>query len=503
MSNSSHPNQDTFSPHKPATPQNIPAKKPIQTIAIIGAGPSGLTAIKTMLEEGFTPIAFEQAGEIGGNWRYDETLPDGGGPAYRSLRTNSSRRMTGFSDFSFPSHLPEFLHRGDVLQYLHAYAEHFHLTPHIRLNTSVENITRHGDQWQVSVRTPSGEGETHMFDAVIVASGFYRRPFIPSFPGAETFQGQVLHSAGYKGPEGLEGKRVIVVGSGSSGVDIAAEVSEVASTVEISSRSGAWFVPYMVNGRPYDTLYNRLGKLIPPALGNPLFRKTLLGLYKKIGFTEEKLRLLNLPEFDVLRTRIVPTTVLLEKILREAVHLKPGIAQIEQAGVRYTDQTYAPADVLIYCTGYSLHFPFFPPTLVSVEGRNILRLYKRVFHQEYDNLAFLAMNFVAGATFPLAEIQARWVSQVFAGKLKLPSPAHRAQAIEQYFRHCTAAKLPPMNVQLTDYLDEIADILNIQPRIHKHLDLLQPLLLGPLVASQYRLDGPGKSAQAKAWITGK
>ena len=163
-------------------PSSLPT--PRSKVAIIGAGPAGLTALKCLLEEGLEPVAFERAAEIGGNWRYDEALPDGGGLAYRSLRTNTSRRMTAYSGFPFPADLPDFLSRADVLQYLHAYADHFHLHPHIRLQTTVETVTQAGPRWQVTVRPPTGEPETDMFDAIIVASGFYHQPFTPSFPGA-------------------------------------------------------------------------------------------------------------------------------------------------------------------------------------------------------------------------------------------------------------------------------------------------------------------------------
>lgn len=475
--------------------KNLP-KSP--QVAIIGAGVAGLTAIKSALEEGLTPIAFEQAEEIGGNWRYEESLPDGGGPAYRSLRTNTSRRLTEFSDFPFPSHLPEFLQREDVLQYLHAYAGQFGLLPYIRFQTQVQQATPTGDgKWQLTLHTPRGV-ETHLFDALIVASGFYRAPYFAPFPGAETFTGRVLHSKAYKGPEGFEGQRVIVIGNGSSGADIAAELSTVAARVELSARTGVWFVPHLVNGKAYDAQRSRFSDRIPNAVSTPLFHRYLLKIYKDIGFTDETLPLLRLPDFDPRRARFIPTQNILEKILHRQVHLKPDLARINPTRVTYVDHTQASADVLVYCTGYSLQFPFFDPALVPVEGQNVIRLYKQVFHPQFDNLAFLAMNFVAGSVFPLAEIQARWAARVFAGQVELPHPDSRAQVVDQFFAGRAQLGVDPMSLLLSEYVEDIAGILGVRPQVYKHPALFFKLLFGPLLAAHYRLDGPGSSAQGKS-----
>ncbi len=477
---------------------HAPGKSP--KIAVIGAGPAGLTAIKNLLEEGLTPIAFEQETEIGGNWRYDESFPGGGGLAYRSLITNTSRRITAFSDFPFPSHLPDFLSRADVLQYLNDYVDHFQLRPFIRLQTAVEHITQAGKQWHVSVRTPAGERETHLFDAVIVASGYFRQPFTPSFPGADTFQGQVIHAIDYTSWEGFEGKQVVVIGNGSSGADIAAEVSQVAASVDLSARTGVWFIPHQVNGKAYDLYRNRFTDLIPGFISAPLYHKYLLSIYKSLGFTDETMGLLQLPEFDPLRARFIPTANVLEKILHGKVRMTPNIARIEAGGVTYTDHSQSPADVLIYSTGYSLGFPFLDPALAPIEGKATLRLYKQVFHPTLDNLAFLAMGRVIGSTFPLAEMQARWCARVFAGKLELPPSATRAQATDQFFAECARVRMDPMTVEVAEYLEDIAALLKVRPQYFKHPDLLQKLWFGPLISAQYRLDGAGKSEQAKAII---
>ena len=172
-------------------------RHPIRRVAVIGAGAAGLTALKALREEGLDPVAFEQSPEVGGVWSYDESAPGGGGPAYRSLTTNTSARMMAFSDFPLPHDLPDFPARSDVLQYLNDYADYFDLRPCIRFNTPVEKIEPTDDnRWALHLQ--SGSGLPQIFDAVVVASGFYREPRWPSLPGLDAFRGRVLHSSAIK-----------------------------------------------------------------------------------------------------------------------------------------------------------------------------------------------------------------------------------------------------------------------------------------------------------------
>src|SRR5919202_6128670 len=127
-------------------------------VAVIGAGVSGIAAAKCLMEESLDPVVFEQSAAIGGIWRYDESLPDGGGPAYRGLRTNTSKQTTAFSDFPFPKHLPDFPPRAEMLRYLNDYADHFHVRERIRFRTEVVCVKPPGnDRWTVESRAEAGE----------------------------------------------------------------------------------------------------------------------------------------------------------------------------------------------------------------------------------------------------------------------------------------------------------------------------------------------------------
>lgn len=473
----------------------------IKHVAVIGAGPSGLTAVKSLIEQGMIPTAFEKAGEIGGLWRYDESLPDGGGVAYRSLHTNTSKWMGVFSDFPFEPEAPEFPSRAEMLAYFHRYADHFNLRGHIRLQTEVTNLHRTPDgRWQLTLRGPLGNIEEQPFDAVVVGSGFYPLPYQPDLAGVNGFEGEVLHSCSYKGPEGFEGKRIVVVGCGSSGADLAAELGPVAAQVNVSTREGVWFVPKMINGRAYDTYRTRFTSRMPGFLSRSFFRKRLLDSYAEIGFDDQTLERLKLPPFDLEKGKFLPATDILLQVRDGNVNMMPEIAAVGRNVVRYVDGSESNVDVILFATGYRLHFPFLDPDVLEVSDRYTIGLYRQVFHKAYDNLAFLAMNFAGGAAFPLMEIQARWLSLVFSGKMRLPSPRERSAWIDAYMAQHAAAGTDPMSLQLLVYLVEMAELLGIRPKWWKRPGLLGKLIFGAHVPAQYRLDGPGHEEEAAAVI---
>jgi dimethylaniline monooxygenase (N-oxide forming) / hypotaurine monooxygenase len=234
-----------------------------------------------------------------------------------------------------------------------------------------------------------------------------------------------------------------------------------------------------------------------------IFRHLVLDEYKRMGFTHGQIAsALSLPKFDVWSARLTPGTQVLKQILSGAIRIRPEIARVETEGVRFVDDTFAPADTIIGCTGYALRFPFLDASLAKVEGDTV-ELYKHVFHPSQPNLAFVGMCIVNGPLFPVAEMQARWAARVFAGVAALPPSSARIQAVERQRRMHRRLEAHLMRVQLADYMDELALQIHARPRLFLHPRLIRPLLLGPLVAAQYRLDGIGKSDRAKAIIAAK
>ncbi|MFL5805901.1 MAG: hypothetical protein ACJ8CR_29705, partial [Roseiflexaceae bacterium] len=118
--------------------------------------------------------------------------------------------------------------------------------------------------------------------------------------------------------------------------------------------------------------------------------------------------------------------------------------------------------------------------------------YQHVFHPAAPNLAFIGLCIVTGPLFPVAELQARRVARVFAGEVSLPAPAGGHRQIHEQKRAATRRGAHPLRVQLLDYMDALAKQIGVVPKLLRHPRLIVPLLAGPLVAAQYRLDGPGQ-----------
>jgi len=186
-----------------------------KTVAIIGAGASGLTSIKACLEENLLPFCFEKESSLGGLWHYSENTDRTS--VYKSAVINTSRAMSGYSDFPISKQYPIFMPHGQVLEYLHLYASHFELYKYIHFNTSVVQVSKSENyevsgQWIVKYCTEGLEVKSMVFDSVLVCSGHLWCPSWPSFHGMELFEGVQMHSHSYKNHEDFKDKKVLVVG---------------------------------------------------------------------------------------------------------------------------------------------------------------------------------------------------------------------------------------------------------------------------------------------------
>lgn len=219
-----------------------------RTICVIGAGPSGLAALKTILDSPeyaagkWNPTVFEAREDIGGIWfpaSSDDTQnPLLSSPLYDSLSTNIPHPVMAYTNFSFPPSTPLFPHASHVKSYLDAYADHYDLRSHIRLNTAVAHVTYKKkpidpySPWQVTL----SNGAILPFDLVLVCSGFSRMPRYPDAPGLDEWlkSGKAFHAAQYRSPKAHRIDRddtVLVLGSGYSATDISAEIRSVGRTV--------------------------------------------------------------------------------------------------------------------------------------------------------------------------------------------------------------------------------------------------------------------------------
>ncbi|XP_053549200.1 flavin-containing monooxygenase 3-like [Bombina bombina] len=259
----------------------------VQNVAIIGAGISGLAALKGSLEVGLQVTCFEKSDSVGGLWNFMDHAEDGRASIYSSVFTNACKEMMCYPDFPIPDEYPNFMHNSLFLEYLRLYARNFDLIRHIKFKTTVLHVEKHKDfsstgQWDI-ITENNGEQRSTVFDAVLICTGHHVYPNLPlqSFPGIEKFKGLYLHNRDYKRPSLFFGKKILIVGLGNSGADIAVETSRTAEKVYLSTRSGAWIMSRVWdNGYPWDMVYltryqSFLSKILPRTVSDWLYEKMM------------------------------------------------------------------------------------------------------------------------------------------------------------------------------------------------------------------------------------
>jgi cation diffusion facilitator CzcD-associated flavoprotein CzcO len=425
----------------------VPSLTVLPTVCVIGAGASGLAAAKALHERGVPFDAFEQADGVGGVWAFRAS---GGRPAaYATLHLNSSRRRSEFSDFPIPPEYGDFPHHTQVRAYLEAYASHFGVLERITLRTQVQRAEpRPGGGWEVALST----GERRTYDALVVANGHHWDPRWPdpSVPGAERFAGRQLHAHDYagEGPERFRGRRVVVVGMGNSAMDIAADAAGTAERVHLAARRGAHIVPKYLLGRPLDAY--GLPAQVPFALRAALYR----GLIRFAAGPPTRYGLPR-PDHRVGQAHPTVSSAIFERLAAGTVVPKPNLVALGERTARFADGSEVEADVVVYATGYRVSFPFFAPELIAAP-ENDLPLFRRVFHPDVPDLAFIGLLQPLGAIMPLAEAQARWVADAWAGDYALPAPeamrADMATERARMFRRYVASPRHTMQVDFDDYL---------------------------------------------------
>jgi dimethylaniline monooxygenase (N-oxide forming) len=427
----------------------------VKRVAVIGAGAAGLTSTRWLIDAGLEPTVFERTGAVGGLWRPDTGL------AYRSLRTNTSKQKTAFSDLAFDAALPDHPYRDQVLAYLERYADVTGVRSRIHFGSAVRVVQPAGDGWNV-------DGEP--FDAVVVATGLFARELEPPLRDRERFRGTIVHSRDYRDPTPFAGRDVVVAGVGSSGADIAVELAGVARSVTVAVRNVPTFTPRYHRGRPFDHRSTRLAGMLPVRIWRWRARRVLDEEYRKRGLRLERLT----------RTT-TPGTDLLDELSSGRITMRPALFGFDETGAVFTDGTRVDADAIVLATGYAHAFPFLP-TGVPATMDGALALYRLVFPPGAPGLAFVGMTRVSGPVFPVAELQARWVAAVFAGRASLPSDDAMRDEIETRIRRARAIGDDQMRVELLPYLDDIALRIGARPSLLRH----PRLLVSPVSARDYR-----------------
>jgi dimethylaniline monooxygenase (N-oxide forming) len=415
-------------------------------VCVIGAGSSGIAAAKALHERGFDFDCFEASDRAGGNWVFGNR--NGTSACYRSLHINTSRGRMEYPGLPMPADYPDFPHHSQIARYFDAYVDHFGFRDRITFETRVERAEPDGDGWRVTL----DDGRAERYEALIVCNGHHWDPRWPepAFPGADAFAGVQMHSHAYTGddPELFRDRRVVVLGMGNSAMDIAVEASHAAEATFLAARRGAWVIPKYVFGRPLDTIGNHAGIPFPiKRLAGMALLRAAVGDMERYGLPK--------PDHRLYEAHPTVSDDILSRLAHGAITPKPNIARLTERTVVFADGSEEEADVVVYCTGYKVTFPFFDEELISAPG-NDLPLFRRVFSPDVRNVAFIGLLQPLGAVMPLAAEQSEWVCDQLAGRYALPPRAEMLADMERERRRMrrryVASARHTMQVDFDDYL---------------------------------------------------
>ncbi|XP_041371196.1 flavin-containing monooxygenase 5-like [Gigantopelta aegis] len=483
-------------------------------IAVIGAGASGLTGIKCCLDESLDPVCFERTDGLGGLWKFTEKVDDDLGCVMRSTIINTSKEMMSYSDFPIPKEYPNFMHNTKVWQYFKLYTKKFDLEKYIKYNKQVLSVKPTVEfettgQWDVEVKDHvTNEVTKEVFDGVLLCTGHHAKKHEPKFAGQEDFQGRILHSHDYKDSRGFEGGKVVVIGIGNSGGDIAVELGRV-SKVFLSTRRGSWVLHRVADGGlPIDmvgaTKMNHFFKNhLPKSVINLLAKKTVMSRFDHRLFRLE-------PKHDILAQHPTVNDDLPNKILSGAVTVKADVKKFTKTGVEFVDGTFEDnVDVIILATGYIFGFPYIDKSIIEVHD-NKVKLFKYMFPPDLakPTLAVIGCFQPLGAIMPISELQCRLYARVFKGDVVLPTKSAMWQDIRDKEAAMSAryvqSQRHTIQVDYVDFMDELAELCGCKPDIASMLKSDPSLALkcwfGPCTPYQYRLTGPGKWSGARTAI---
>jgi dimethylaniline monooxygenase (N-oxide forming) len=415
------------------------------TAAVIGAGSSGIAAAKALHERGIPFTVFEASDRVGGNWVFGNR--NGMSAAYRQLHINTSRDRMEYSDFPMPKSYPDYPHHTQIAAYFDTYVDHFGFRDRIRFETKVEHARRDDDgTWRLEL----DDATTHTADALLVANGHHWDPRWPEppFPGHDTFAGAQIHAHDYRDSDIFAGKRALVLGMGNSAMDIAVEASYVADRTFLAARRGAWILPKYMFGRPVDQLPN--DPRLPAKLRMKLF-EAMIRLH--VGRPEQY----GLPKPDHPFGSAHPTVSgrIIDRLQHGTITPKPNIARLDGNEVEFADGTRERVDVVVYCTGYRISFPFFDRDFISAPD-NRIELFRRLMHPDVVGVYFVALVQPLGATMPIAEVQGQWIADELRGEYARPSRAAMLDDIAAenaaMRKRYVASKRHTIQVDFDDYM---------------------------------------------------
>lgn len=463
-------------------------------VAIIGAGPAGLAAARYLASEGFAPILFEQGATIGGQWSGDRAHSG----VWPSMRTNTSRILTAFSDVPLANDSPVYPTNQAIRDYLCAYADRFSLTSRIHLRTPVVGLEQGSGAGRWLVRTSSGE---RAFEYVVVATGAFHRWTLPAVSGLQSFSGArgVAHTFQYADADSFRGQRVLIAGGAISALEIASDLAMAgAARVTVTVRRQRYVLPKLSAGTPTDhVVFTRFHALAEEAFSAERVDRM---------YTDTALRLGGRPDYygaprpaaTVGEAGLTLCQHFLPLVAEGRIDVRPWMTTIDGQHVQFADGHAGEFDAILFGTGFDLHLPFLDPQIGDILGLDArhLDLHQRTFHPALPGLAFAGLWDQAGPYFPPIELQARWIAYTWSGAVPQPSGDEMRAGVAACRANGGFTKKTRMNVVSLQF----ARAAGVEPSLDRWPDLAMPLLFGPLSPVSFRLEGRDALADAPARV---
>ncbi|KND93105.1 Dimethylaniline monooxygenase [N-oxide-forming] 2 [Tolypocladium ophioglossoides CBS 100239] len=405
-------------------------------VAVIGLGPLGLVTLKNLLEQDLDVTGFEKSDVVGGLWNFrddDQTTVLKNTPVY-----------------------PEARH---IQQYLCDYAAHFALGPRMRLGTEIVAVEHHEKLGKWKLEMKRGDASSaEWFDKLVFATGVNKLPLAPKIEGLDGFEGQIMHSSGYKRPASLKDKNVLIIGFSHSAADTATTLVGHAKHVYISRRHDSFVISRYIDGKPFDHSFNHRRGLVfgtlqstLPSLADKMMRKLLTQTHMK-GCpdvpSEMDLATAPLPS----RKAPIVSDSVVHEILAGNITLVRGVQRVSGPGtVMLEDGKDIDVDAIVFCTGYqadySLAGPFDPTLEQSAawtsapdsNSRALPRLYRNIFSLRLpQSLAFMGAIAFASPAFLIYDLASMALAQVWSGRFSLPPQAAMVAQVDEQHRWLTS-----------------------------------------------------------------
>lgn len=409
--------------------------------AIIGAGAAGLSALAQLRKAGIEADCFEKSDQVAGHWNTD----------YDALHLITARDQTHFEDFPMPDHYPHFPRRDQVRDYIASFAEEFGLNELITFDTAVESVEPIGGAqsagmqgWTVRTRRGDGTVTETEYTGVLVANGHLRDPKIPTVPGS--FAGKQVHSSDYSNTSDIDGDRVLVVGAGNSGCDLAVDAAQHRLDVDIVVRKGVFFQPKTYFGKPRQ----QLEWMSQFSAEEQDFISRLLAKVS-LGENSEYPGLPTPSESTLAEGYAVVNDLLLYWIHHGRISVRPAIERFDGHTVHFADGTSGDYDTILYATGFHPSLPFLSDKVVSKQGNMPVKHGAGIVPAGLENLYYIGLIAPRGPQIPIYGMQAKLVAKML--KIRETADVYLSDFLAERFPAETG-----IDVVRAPWLEELAEL---------------------------------------------